>query len=89
MPAPYSYDLRTKAIKAVQRGERKIVVCKMFNNSRNTLDLWLKREEQTGDCQAITGFEKGCRHKITDWKRFEAIVQQGGKPHGEMAKLWG
>jgi len=36
MPAPYSYDLRSKAIEAVKRGERKITVCKLFNISRNT-----------------------------------------------------
>jgi transposase len=48
MPAPYSYDLRTKAIEAVKRGERKSKVCRMLQISRNTLDLWLKREEQTG-----------------------------------------
>ncbi len=87
---PYSYDLRTKAIEAVKRGERKIAVCRLFNISRNTLDLWLKREEQTGDYQAITGFQKGNRHKITDWNRFEEFVQKhGGKTQKEMAKLWG
>jgi len=90
MSAPYSYDLRTKAIEAVKRGERKIAVCRLFNISRNTLDLWLKREEQTGDYQAIMGFQKGNRHKISDWNRFEEFVQQhGGKTQGEMAKLWG
>jgi transposase len=62
----------------------------MFSISRNTLDLWLKREAQTGDYQAITRFQKGCRHKITDWKRFEEFVQkQGGKTQREMASLWG
>jgi len=90
MSAPYSYDLRSKAIEAVKRGERKIAVCRLFNISRNTLDLWLKREEQTGDYQAITGFQKGNRHKITDWKRFEEFVKQhGGKTQGKMARLWG
>jgi len=65
MPAPYSYDLRTKAIEAVKGGERKTTVCKLFNISRNTLDLWLKREAQTGDCRATTGYQQGSRHKIT------------------------
>jgi transposase-like protein len=37
MPAPYSYDLRQKAIEAVEGGERKSAVCRMFNLSRNTL----------------------------------------------------
>ena len=90
MPAPYSYDLRTKAIEAVKSGERKTTVCKLFNISRNTLDLWLKREAETGDYQAITGFQKGNRHKITDWDRFRAFAKKhGGKPQAEMAKLWG
>ncbi|NEQ27629.1 MAG: IS630 family transposase, partial [Microcoleus sp. SIO2G3] len=53
---PYSYDLRTKAIEAVERGERKSDVCRMVKISRNTLDLWLKRKGQTGDYQAITNF---------------------------------
>jgi transposase len=90
MPAPYSYDLRDKAIKAVKGGERKSDVCRMLNISRNTLDLWLKREAQTGDYQAITHFQTGYQHKITDWKRFEEFVQKhGGKTQRQMAELWG
>lgn len=90
MPAPYSYDLRIKAIEAVKRGERKIDVCQMFDISRNTLDLWLKREQETGDCKAIVNFQKGSGHKITDWERFGKFVQQhGGKTQGQMAQLWG
>lgn len=90
MPAPYSYDLRTKAIAAVKNGERKTNVCRMLHISRNTLDLWLKREEQTGDCRAITGFQTGNRHKITDWVRFKEFAKQhGGKTQAQMAQLWG
>ena len=90
MSAPYSYDLRRKAIKAVQRGERKSNVCRMLKLSRNTLDLWLKRQAATGDCRAITHFQKGCRHKITDWDRFgEFAHKHGGKTQAQMAKLWG
>jgi transposase len=90
MPAPYSYDLRQKAIEAVQGGERKSEVCRLLNISRNTLDLWLKREAQTGDYQAVTQFQQGSRHKITDWNRFQEFAQKhGGKTQREMAKLWG
>ena len=90
MPSPYSYDLRCKAIEAIGRGERKSEVCRMLHISRNTLDLWLKRLEQTGDCRAVTGFQTGNRHKITDWDRFRAFVkQQGGKTQAQMAQLWG
>ncbi len=50
----------------------------MFNISRNILYLWLKREAQTGNCRAITNYQQGCRHTITDWERFRAFVQQNG-----------
>lgn len=90
MPAPYSYDLRTKAIEAVERGEPKSTVCRMLHISRNTLDLWLKRQEETGDYEAITEFQKGTGHKITDWNRFrEFAAVHGGKTQREMARLWG
>jgi transposase len=90
MAAPYSYDLRTKALEAVKGGERKSDVCRMLKLSRNTLDLWLKREEQTGDYRAITNFQKGCRHKISDWERFREFAQKhGDKTQGQMALLWG
>jgi len=89
MPAPYSYDLRQKAIKAVKRGERKSEVCRMLKISRNTLDLWLKREEQMGDCRAITNFQTGCRHKISDWNRFREFAQKhGDKTQTQIASLW-
>lgn len=57
MPAPYSHALRQKAIEAVKRGERKINVCQLLQISRNALDLWLKREQETGDCRAVTNFQ--------------------------------
>ncbi len=90
MASPYSEDLRRKAIAAVKRGERKTEVRKMFGISRNTLDLWLKREAETGDCHAITNYQQGCRHKITDWERFRAFIEQhGGKTQAQLAALWG
>ena len=90
MPAPYSYDLRRKALDAVKNGQRKVDVCRMLNISRNTLHLWIVREESTGDCQAITHYQQGARHKITDWDRFREFAQEhGGTTQGQMAKLWG
>ncbi|HEY9819210.1 MAG TPA: IS630 family transposase [Candidatus Sericytochromatia bacterium] len=90
MPAPYSYDLRTKAIEAVKRGKRKIEVCRMLNISRNSLDLWLKREQETGDYTAVVNFQQGSGQKITDWKRFREFVEEHGDlTQGQMAQLWG
>ena len=39
MPAAYSLDLRQKALAAVDRGEKKSRVSKLFHISRSTLDL--------------------------------------------------
>lgn len=90
MPAPYSYDLRTKVMDAVKRGEPKSKVSRMFNISRNTLDLWLKREQETGDYQAVVNYQQGNRHKITDWERFRQFAEQhGDKTQAQMAQLWG
>lgn len=90
MPAPYSDDLRQKALAAVKRGERKTDVSRMLNISRNTLDLWLKREAETGNAQAITNYQQGCCHKIRDWQKFREFVREhGDKTQAQMAVLWG
>lgn len=38
----------------------------LFNISRNTINLWLKRQAQTGDFEALPNQPKGNGHKITD-----------------------
>ena len=61
----------------------------MFNISRNTLNLWLARQAETGNCRAKVPTAKP-RTKIRDWERFRAFVKQyGGKTQIEIAKLWG
>ncbi|MGB6166267.1 MAG: IS630 transposase-related protein, partial [Geitlerinemataceae cyanobacterium] len=44
MPKPYSYDLRQKVIQAIQLDGLMIMeVSQLFNISRSTISLWLKR----------------------------------------------
>ena len=89
MPAPYSDDLRRKVIDAVDRGERKSQMCQMFNISRNTLDLWLKRREVTGSIGAIRDYQRGPKPKIDDLEAFEAFVQtQAHLTQEAMAQQW-
>lgn len=89
MPAPYSEDLRQKVTAAVDRGERKTDVSRMFNISRNTLDLWLLRQAETGSIRAKVTVAKP-KTKISDLERFrEFIKQHGAKTQIEIAKLWG
>jgi len=52
MAVPYSNNLRMKTVNAVKRGQKKSNVSRLFKISRNTLDLWIKREEKTGSIEA-------------------------------------
>jgi len=53
MPKPYSYDLRQKVIQAIQQDKlKKSEASSLFNLSRNTIDLWLKRQTEIGDILA-------------------------------------
>ena len=90
MPAPYSYDLRAKAVSAYHRGEKKIAICRLMNISRNTLDLWLQREQDTGDFKASANFPSRENRKIQDLDRFEQFVKQHqDQTQQQIAELWG
>ena len=89
MPAPYSLDLRKKAIAAVERGERKSDVSRQFELSRNTLDLWLKRHAEQGSPAAKTGYPRGRRPAIDDLEELRAFVaEHGHRTQKEMLKRW-
>jgi transposase len=90
MPKPYSYDLRQKVIQAIELdGMKKSEASQLFNISRNTIDLWLKRQAETGDFQALPNQPPGNGHKITDWEKFrEFALSHGDKTQVEMASLW-
>jgi hypothetical protein len=65
MPASYSYDLRVKVIEAIDGGMGKTQVSKIFNISRNTINLWLNQRKKTGDYRAKKGYQQGYGAKIT------------------------
>ena len=89
MPKPYSYDLRQKVIQAIELdGLKKTQASQMFNISRNTITLWLKRKTETGDFQALPSQRPGNGHKITDWAKFREFALHGDKTQVEMASLW-
>src|SRR4028119_1667051 len=89
-PAPYSYDLRSQAVAAVKRGEKKVEVSHFFKISRNTLDLWPKKEREPPDVKASLPVGVGTRPKIQDLKKFEEFVRKNSdKTQKLMAQLWG
>jgi transposase len=89
MPASYGYDLRTKVINAIDGGMRKTQASRIFQISRNTIDNWLKKKEETGDYQAKVGYHQGYNPKITDLEKFQQFVEaNGNKTQAEMAEVW-
>jgi transposase len=91
MAKAYSYDLRQKVINAIQLdGMKKSEAAQVFGISRNTINLWLQRQEATGDYQAKPTRPHQTHSKITDWTQFaEFAKQHGGKTQKQMAQLWG
>lgn len=91
MAKAYSYDLRQKVIKAIEfDGWKKSEVAEIFQISRNTIDLWLKRRQETGDYRPLSNRPHHTHAKITDWQAFEEFAEkQGDKTQTQMAKLWG
>ena len=90
MAKAYSYDLRQKVIQAIELdGLKKSEASELFNISRNTINLWFQRKEETGDLKEKPrqgGIKTG---KITDWENFREFVSQNGdKTQAEMAQLW-
>jgi hypothetical protein len=64
-------------------GLKKQEASELFNISRNTIDLWLKRKPETGDIQALPNCPPANNHKITDWDPFRAFAStQGDKTSG-------
>lgn len=90
MAKAYSYDLRQKVISAIQLdGMKKSEAAQVFQISRNTIDLWLKRQVETGDYRAKSSRPQRTADKITDWDKFiEFIRQHGDKTQAQMAELW-
>lgn len=90
MAKPYSNDFRQKVIAAIEMdGRKKGEVSEIFNISRNTIDLWLKRKEQTGAAIAKSTKPLRGRDKITDWEKFKTFAQENSsKTQSQMADLW-
>jgi hypothetical protein len=68
---------------------KKSEASQIFNISRNMINLWLKRQAQTGDLRAKPNIPPSNGHKITNWNKFRAFAQaHGDKTQAEMAELW-
>lgn len=91
MARAYSYDLRQKVIRAIELdGWKKSEAAEMFQISRNTIDLWLKRKQETGDYRSLSSRPHCSKSKITNWQAFQEFAERhGDKTQAQMAVLWG
>jgi transposase len=90
MAKPYSQDFRQKVITAIEiDGRKKGEVSEIFNISRNTINLWLKRKEETGAMAAKSNKPLSSQQKITDWGKFREFVKENSsKTQSQMAEIW-
>ncbi len=89
MPAPYSLDLRQKAITAIESGQSKVVVSRLLGIARSTLTAWHHQYRRDGNVAPKHGYQQGHSHKITDWEAFRRFAKaHGDKTQAEMAQLW-
>ncbi|ERN42348.1 transposase [Rubidibacter lacunae KORDI 51-2] len=89
MPAPYSEDLRLKALAAVDRGDRKSHVCRTFGIGRSTLDDWLKRRQTSGTVAHTPHYRRGPQPKIADLEYFrDFAATHGHLTQEQMAQRW-
>lgn len=87
MSGSYSDDLRQKVLDAVDSGYRKTHVSRLFNISRNTIDLWLKRRQETGSVSAMRTYRRGPQGKVVDLEQFRAFAcEHGHLTQKEMAQ---
>ncbi|MGL5878446.1 MAG: helix-turn-helix domain-containing protein [Xenococcaceae cyanobacterium] len=89
MPASYSYDLRRKVIEAIDDGMGKTEASQSFRISRNTINLWFQRREETGDYRASEGYQRGDGAKIPNLEKFKEFTRKHGtQTQKEMAQAW-
>jgi len=74
MPAPYSIDLRCKVISAIDNGMGKTEASRVFQMSRNTIDLWLKRRERENTLAPKVRQPHRSQAKIQDGDEFRDFV---------------
>lgn len=89
MAKPYGLDLRQKVIQAIELdGLKKSEASVLFQISRNTIDLWLKRKASTGCPVPTVRVVSSAQGKIQNWEAFRAFAEQHrSKTPAGMAEL--
>jgi transposase len=85
----FSIDLRERVISAVDNHMRITEAVKIFKVSRRVIYEWLDLCKATGSLAPKTGYQKGHSHKITDWEKFKAFVNENRQSNSpQMIIAW-
>ena len=90
MPAPYSLDLRKRAINLLEKNTSIKKVSKILEISPSTLRLWIKTKEKYNSIEAKTGYQKGHSHKVINEEAFlNEIHKNPSITLEELGKIFG
>src|SRR4051812_31854934 len=76
MPSPYSSDLRSRVISAVESGVCRSEISEIFQVGTATITRWWSRYKNEGHFTARDGYQKGHSHKIKDLEKFKIFVKE-------------
>jgi transposase len=89
MARPYHSDLRSRAIDLVNSGSSVQYVSKLLKIGKSSIYTWLDAWQSEGRKEALSGYQKGHSHKITDKAKFEEfILSHPDKTQKELGALW-
>jgi transposase len=89
MGAPYSEDLRTRVLAAVDGGMSKWEVHQTFGVSRSTIDDWLKLRTETGGVKAKTEYYRGRAPMLPDSPELRTFLEaHQGSTLAQLAHAW-
>ncbi len=89
MGAPYSENLRTRVLAAVDSGMRKWQVHKTFGVSRSTIDDWLKLRSETGEVKAKTEYYRGRAPLLPDSPALRTFLEaHQGCTLAQLSNAW-
>ena len=89
MGAPYSKDLRTRVLAAVDGSMSKWEVHQTFGVSRSTVDDWLKLRTETGGVKAKTECYRGRAPMLPDSAELRTFLEaHQGSTLAQLAHAW-
>jgi len=90
MPSAYSYDLRVRAINAIESGTKASVVANMFKINKDTIYEWIKLKKSSKDVKPKPKVLIRNSRKIRDLDKLKLFIENNkDKTLSELVLLFG